>query len=100
MHDNINSQENWEQTLYNHTKFVTSLVMKNKKNPYSRLYLDILSPVSKAIIESVMVSTYGNQSQAARLLGISRGTLRMYLMRHFDRLDVGIQNTPPSDMCN
>jgi Fis family transcriptional regulator len=43
------------------------------------LYHTVLSEVEPAILDVVMAYVEGNQSQAAEMLGISRGTLRKKL---------------------
>jgi len=40
---------------------------------------DILPMVKETLVETVLIHTRGNQSQAARILGINRGTLRALL---------------------
>ncbi len=47
------------------------------------LYRMVLDEVERPLIETVMESTNNNQSIAARMLGLSRGTLRKKL-RNFD----------------
>jgi Fis family transcriptional regulator len=49
------------------------------------LYDLVLREVEHPLLESVMQYTRGNQSKAAALLGINRGTLRKKLKNH--RLD-------------
>jgi len=48
------------------------------------LYRMVLDEVERPLIETVMESTNNNQSIAARMLGMSRGTLRKKL-RTFDQ---------------
>ncbi|RJX68707.1 hypothetical protein DZ860_17090 [Vibrio sinensis] len=38
----------------------------------------VLDSLGYAVIESVLQHTRGNQCQAARILGINRGTIRIY----------------------
>jgi two-component system nitrogen regulation response regulator GlnG len=40
------------------------------------LYAETLEVVERQLLTSVLTSTKGNQSQAARILGITRGSLR------------------------
>lgn len=49
----------------------------------------ILEEVEAAVYESAMRFTHGNQSLAARLLGVSRGTLRTKLVHYFGTTHVG-----------
>ena len=46
------------------------------------LYALVVSEVELALLESVMEYAGGNQTRAARMLGIDRGTLRTKLRRH------------------
>jgi len=46
------------------------------------LYSIVLTEVESALLESVMEYAGGNQTRAARMLGIDRGTLRTKLRRH------------------
>ena len=46
------------------------------------LYSMVVTEVESALLESVMEYAGGNQTRAARMLGIDRGTLRNKLRRH------------------
>lgn len=46
------------------------------------LYKLVLSQVEKPLIEIVLEFTEGNQSKAAKLLGLSRNTLRKLINAH------------------
>jgi len=48
----------------------------------SGLYQLVLSEVERPLLEAVMAHARGNQTQAARTLGISRGTLRKLLAKY------------------
>ena len=48
------------------------------------LYDLVLEVVEPQIFAAVMRHTRNNQSEAARILGVSRGTLRTKLKRYFD----------------
>ncbi|HHZ87614.1 MAG TPA: DNA-binding transcriptional regulator Fis [Chromatiaceae bacterium] len=48
----------------------------------SGLYQMVLAEVEKPLIETVMNHTAGNQTHAADILGLSRGTLRKKLAEH------------------
>jgi Fis family transcriptional regulator len=50
--------------------------------PPRELYRRMLDQVEPPLLDAVMVRARGNQSEAARMLGISRGTLRTKLRRH------------------
>lgn len=49
-------------------------------NHHSQLYPELISRVERELISRVMKATDNNQSQAARVLGISRTTLRKKLV--------------------
>ncbi len=51
---------------------------------------NVLKLVETALYEAVMRYTRGNQSRAARLLGVSRGTLRTKLKEYFGTTHVGL----------
>lgn len=55
------------------------------------LYQKLMAEIEKPMIESIMRYVRGNQSKAARVLGISRGTLRKKLAEYFDTTHVGKQ---------
>ena len=48
----------------------------------NHLYEMVLSEIEAPLLETVMSYTRGNQSKAAKLLGISRGTLRKKLKKY------------------
>ena len=52
------------------------------------LYQTLLSEVEPPLIEEVLRYTHGNQSQTARILGITRNTLRTKLNRY----DIPVSN--------
>lgn len=51
----------------------------------------LLEVVESALYEAVMKFTKGNQSRAAKLLGVSRGTLRTKLKHYFGTTHVGTE---------
>lgn len=53
-------------------------VMKNNDNR-GKVYQMLLDEFNKAVLEEVMVCERGNQTQAAEVLGLNRGTLRKKL---------------------
>jgi Fis family transcriptional regulator len=57
-------------------KYFTDLGVHN--NP-SNLYELMLSEVERPLFEAVMLRAEGNQTRAAEILGINRGTLRKKL---------------------
>jgi Fis family transcriptional regulator len=62
---------------------VTRFLAENKGRPIDDLYDMILSEVEPPLLQAVMEKRRGNQLQAAKLLGISRGTIRKKLHRYF-----------------
>ncbi len=57
--------------------------------PPPNLYKTAQKEVEAPLLESVMIYTKGNQSKAARILGLSRGTLRTKLRKYFDKRKPG-----------
>lgn len=49
----------------------------------------MIDEVEAAMYEGIMRLTKGNQSKAAKLLGVSRGTLRTKLVHYFGTTHVG-----------
>jgi Fis family transcriptional regulator, factor for inversion stimulation protein len=62
-------------------------VSRNDNN--LNLYQLIVEEVEAPLFRSVMELTRYNQSKAARVLGVSRGTLRTKLKRYFDDEFIG-----------
>lgn len=62
---------------------VTRFLAENKNKPIDDLYDMILSEVEPPLLQAVMEKRRGNQLQAAKMLGISRGTIRKKLQRYF-----------------
>jgi Fis family transcriptional regulator len=50
--------------------------------PVGNLYDLVLAEIEKPLFEAVLKQTKGNQSKAAIILGLSRGTLRKKLKSH------------------
>ena len=50
--------------------------------PVSGLYDFVLEQVEQPLLQTVMERNGGNQTRAAEILGLSRGTLRKKLIRH------------------
>ena len=50
----------------------------------------VLEEVESALYEAMMKFTKGNQSRAAKLMGVSRGTLRTKLKHYFTTTHVGL----------
>ncbi len=67
--DDISLRRNVERSLDNY------LQQLNGETP-ANLYSMVISEVEKPLLDMVLKLTNGNQSKAAIILGISRGTLR------------------------
>ena len=59
------------------------------KDASSNLYQLIVEEVETPLFRTVMELTRYNQSKSARVLGVSRGTLRTKLKRYFDDEFIG-----------
>jgi Fis family transcriptional regulator, factor for inversion stimulation protein len=74
----------------NHTKSLKNSVKQSLEHyfrqldgvPPSDFYALLMAQVEPPVLESVMKYTNDNQSKAAELLGISRGTLRKKLKQY------------------
>ena len=62
---------------------VTRFLSENKSKSIDDLYDMILCEVEPPLLQAVMEKRRGNQLQAAKMLGISRGTIRKKLQRYF-----------------
>ena len=62
---------------------VTRFLAENKSKKIEDLYDMILAEVEPPLLQAVMERKRGNQLQAAKLLGLSRGTIRKKLQRYF-----------------
>lgn len=61
----------------------------SSKDANLNLYQLIVEEVEAPLFRTVMELTRYNQSKAARVLGVSRGTLRTKLKRYFDDEFIG-----------
>ncbi len=84
LNSNINSvepalQEQYK-SLHDSVKHaLNNLLAQLGNQPISELYDLVLAEVERPLFDFIMTHTKGNQSKAARILGISRGTLRKKL---------------------
>lgn len=62
---------------------VTRFLQENKGKSVNDLYDMILTEVEPPLLQAIMEKCRGNQLQAAKILGISRGTIRKKLQRYF-----------------
>ncbi len=67
----------------------TYLSTAGQKNIDLNLYELIIEEIEAPLFRTVMELTRYNQSKAARVLGVSRGTLRTKLKRYFDDEFIG-----------
>lgn len=63
----------------------------NGKESVAKVHSIVLEEVESALYEAIMNFTKGNQSRAAILLGVSRGTLRTKLKHYFNTTHVGLE---------
>ena len=68
------------------------LASVNNKDANLNLYQLIVEEVEAPLFRTVMELTRYNQSKAARVLGVSRGTLRTKLKRYFDDEFIGTRD--------
>lgn len=73
-------EQGLQEIIYN---LVNKFLAENKGNSINDLYDMILQEVEPPLLQAVMEKKRGNQLQAAKLLGISRGTIRKKLQRYF-----------------
>ncbi len=73
-------EQNLQEIIYN---LVNKFLSENKGSSINDLYDMILQEVEPPLLQAVMEKKRGNQLQAAKLLGISRGTIRKKLQRYF-----------------
>jgi len=78
--ENTTQDQGLQDLVYD---LVTRFLAENKSKSISDLYDMILSEVEPPLLQAVMEKRRGNQLQAARMLGISRGTIRKKLQRYF-----------------
>lgn len=78
--DSSTQEQGLQDLVYN---LVTRFLAENRNKTVTDLYDMILSEVEPPLLQAVMEKRRGNQLQAARMLGISRGTIRKKLQRYF-----------------
>ncbi|AZC00303.1 protein ninH [Acinetobacter pittii] len=61
---------------------VSSLPVEFFNNNYGKAYQVALDKFEKPLLNAVLIQTCGNQTEAAEVLGINRGTLRKKLQHH------------------
>ena len=70
-------------------KYLTGV---NPKNLDLNLYQLVIEEIEEPLFRTVMEMTRYNQSKAARVLGVSRGTLRTKLKRYFGDEFIGTRD--------
>lgn len=78
--ENTKQEQGLQDLVYG---LVNRFLTENKNKSIDGLYDMILSEVEPPLLQAVMEKRRGNQLQAARMLGISRGTIRKKLQRYF-----------------
>ena len=90
MHDVMPSNGALSHQVISSVKnYLTSL---NSKDADLNLYQLIVEEIEAPLFRTVMELTRYNQSKAARVLGVSRGTLRTKLKRYFDDEFIGTRD--------
>jgi Fis family transcriptional regulator len=86
----INKNHKVNETIKGIEIYTQSYVEKIllEKDHYNDLFNIAFTPCVKSILRTVMHHVDGNQSKASRILGISRGTLRQYLIKYFGKLKI------------
>jgi Fis family transcriptional regulator len=59
--------------------------------PTSNLYEMVLGEIERPLLAAVLSFTHNNQTEAARILGLSRGTLRKKMQQY--ALDIQLDST-------
>ena len=78
--ESVKQEPALQEIVYN---IVNRFLAENKGKNINDLYDMILSEVEPPLLQAVMERRRGNQLQAAKILGISRGTIRKKLHRYF-----------------
>ena len=78
--DTVKNDQGLQDLVYN---LVSRFLVENKAKNIDDLYDMILAEVEPPLLQAVMEKRRGNQLQAAKMLGISRGTIRKKLHRYF-----------------
>ena len=76
----LKQDQGLQDLVYN---LVTRFLAENKSKKIDDLYDMILAEVEPPLLQAVMERKRGNQLQAAKLLCLSRGTIRKKLQRYF-----------------
>jgi len=74
------AQKGLQEAVY---MVVDAFLTENKGRPITDLYDQILQKIEPPLLKVVMERNRSNQLQAAKILGVSRGTIRKMLLRYF-----------------
>ncbi len=87
----VNAAQPTNEALVQHIVGVVKsyLGSTSMKDPNLNLYQLVMEEIEGPLFRTVMELTRYNQSKAARVLGVSRGTLRTKLKRYFDDEFIG-----------
>lgn len=66
------------------SKHINQYLADMKGQDINCLYDMVMEQIEPPLLQAVMEHCRYNQSQAAKVLGISRGTIRTKLKKHFD----------------
>lgn len=66
--------------IYN---MITRFLIENQTKTITSLYEMVLAEIEPPMLQAVMEKERGNQLQAARILGLSRNTMRKKLKHYF-----------------
>lgn len=78
--ETVTEEKGLQEIVYD---LVNRFLAENKGKAINELYDMILQEVEPPMLQAVMEKNRGNQLQAAKMLGISRGTIRKKLQRYF-----------------
>lgn len=89
----VNDADTTEMSLSEHVVETVKQYLKTVGDQDNlNLYQLIVEEVESPLFRTVMEMTRYNQSKAARVLGVSRGTLRTKLKRYFDDEFIGTRD--------
>ncbi len=81
---NENTSDLQAQTLHQAVSDAASNLLSTEKSGGLNLYKSLLDIIEPPLLKAMMEHFRYNQSKVARVLGLSRGTLRRKLIEHFD----------------
>jgi Fis family transcriptional regulator len=79
----MNTNKENENTLSQHVKVALDNYFNNLDGQHTtNLYEMVIKEIEKPLLESVLAYNNNNQSLAAKILGLSRGTLRKKMQKY------------------